>query len=1231
MTIMARYALVIGITQNQGGLKLLKHTAADAKAIAAVLREYGKFDHIELLLKPEETTYKALESKILEFLNERAVDQEALIYYSGHGFQSKVFGTNEVFLAPSDCVVELDADDHVVNHQYGLPLMNLSKSVAGANLSSLVMLLDCCNSGYLLEESLLKQTFSTFKSKDYSVFMACRSFEKAWAKTKDPYSVFTGAVLAGLTQDRAEQGEINTDMLFGFLKRTLCGERQEVVRLFIGRSIVLVSYPVPIPLPEPDEINPYQGLRPFTPETAKFFFGRKSETNWLVNKLEDCNFVPVIGASGSGKSSLVMAGLIPRLLESGWQVLEPIQPGEKPLSSLKSAVGTLFLEGWEEIYQVLEQDGLGAISSRLPGQKRVLLVVDQFEEVFTLCNDLQERERFIKCLSSVKHSENQRFVVVMTIRADFLSQCLEFEIVKQSDKVREDENNTLFLNILKGQNLEEAITRPLAIQIQKYKFEIGLLGLILDDVKKGDNCLPLLEFALRELWEQRDKVNNELTVDEYHGFGGLLGVLDREADRIYKDLEADKKGEWVKRIMLRLVRISEKAPNSRQPQSKATLLAMGKNKGEQQKIEKIIERLIKERLLTIDGDIVDLSHEALMQGWGKFAEWLEIDRDFRVWHGQFLGLMDKWQEKNKHKSFLLKKEEIQDAEKWLKEYPQEIHESERLFINHSQRHINNVTVRIVSAVSIFLTVFIGGIYVFNRYASCPVFEGLSGEKTSNNTCFRNLKTSGNRKLFLSSTNPDIEKGIKSFNQEKFEDAKTMFDRAAMGDSSDPTPIIFSNNASARNQDKKLKLANGFLGNFFHKDLHLKLAVVASIDYYEIGAKEVLRGIADAQAKFNENQINRNKKQEKSQAPHPLIEVEIVNDDNERDVAKNVAKYLADEKNNVIGIIGHYASESTYKAEKEVYNDTSIAVISSTSASSLLSEYKKFYRTVQSTEKAAEKYVEITQELKLDSKDIAIVFVKSSEYSNQLKEDFVNMFAKSSNLSIEVKKRMENSAYNIENNDRDFESKILEFSNKKVVLIFSSVKMNSTAIAIAKKINDRRKNFLPKLLISMSLSESELKEKAGADLAKEMTMVRPCVFSTGNNKESYLARARKKWKLEDINWRTVTSYDAFQVFAKAINNIDNAKGLNRSDIKLTRDKIIQQLKSLTLNNEETSGFGVELSENNRSNTNRKYCFVQFKKGESTKKTDESYKGNLVEDTDYSKLIQKNGNNGIGHNY
>jgi Caspase domain/Pentapeptide repeats (8 copies) len=684
---MARYALVIGITQNHQSLQTLEKSAADARAIADVLRDFGDFQ-VELLIKPEDTTYKALEAKLLEFFEQRALRQEAVIYYTGHGFQHKgTFGKKEAFLAPSDCVVELDADGQVVRQQKGLSLTAVNALAAAAELSNLVMLLDCCHSGYLLEESLLKDTFSSFSQKDYWLMTACRSFQSAYAKKKEPYSIFTSAVLAGLKRDRSnDRGEITAGALFNYVAEALRGERQEVMQLSVGRQTWLVRYPLskPEPVVTVDETNPYQSLNAFTPETAKYFFGREPEIQKLVQQVQDCNFVPVIGASGSGKSSLVRAGLIPRLVELEWRVLEPIKPGVEPLVTLKLAVGDLFETAErEEIYGVLDRQGLGAIASHLPGNDRVILVVDQFEEVFTLCQDRQQQRRFIDCLTSVKQSENRRLVVVTTMRADFVEPWLTSGVLTQAIQ-----NDALFLGVLAGENLEEAIEKPSIIQ--GYNLQPGLLDLILRDVANEDNCLPLLEFTLTELWEKRGRVKHELTIDEYKALGGLAGALDRHAEEIYQDLAARGQGEWVQRVMLRLVRTGEGIRDTRQRRSQAELLVMGTDAATREKIQKTIDRLVDGRLLTIDRvndeNVIDLSHEALMQGWKRFVKWRERDRDLRRLVDKIEEARREWQVQKQQRKYLLEGRLLGDAKRLLKDRSDSLLGDVRSFVIKSWDH-----------------------------------------------------------------------------------------------------------------------------------------------------------------------------------------------------------------------------------------------------------------------------------------------------------------------------------------------------------------------------------------------------------------------------------------------------------------------------------------------------------------------------------------------------------------
>jgi Caspase domain len=342
---MARYALVIGIGENHSPFKSLTKTVGDAKAIAQVLQEHGDF-RVEVLTQPKQLQYRALVTAIQSFVQQRAAGDEALIYYTGHGFPlMKDFGETEAFLAPTDCTVTLE-DGQITSQRNGLSLASLNRLVAKARFSNLVVLLDCCHSGYLLEDDLLRQTFADFSQKDYWLMTACRSFEQAWANKSDPHSVFTGAILAGLTRDRAdERGVITAGSLFEFVQRTLRREQQEVLQLAVGRPIELLRFPLERASVEVDEsLEPYQGLNAFTTAAAPFFFGREDDIQALVQQVHAHCFVPVIGASGSGKSSLVRAGLVPRLQELGWRVLDPIKPGGNPIAELKLAFRSVFAE-----------------------------------------------------------------------------------------------------------------------------------------------------------------------------------------------------------------------------------------------------------------------------------------------------------------------------------------------------------------------------------------------------------------------------------------------------------------------------------------------------------------------------------------------------------------------------------------------------------------------------------------------------------------------------------------------------------------------------------------------------------------------------------------------------------------------------------------------------------------------------------------------------------------------
>jgi ABC-type branched-subunit amino acid transport system substrate-binding protein len=474
-------------------------------------------------------------------------------------------------------------------------------------------------------------------------------------------------------------------------------------------------------------------------------------------------------------------------------------------------------------------------------------------------------------------------------------------------------------------------------------------------------------------------------------------------------------------------------------------------------------------------------------------------------------------------------------------------------ISKAEKRAKQLT--LIGGGTVVLTI-LGAIYTSNnlyqKFAYCPIERGRPGERVGD-VCFRNLKTSGDVGVFLSSTNFHLDKGVEAFKQGKYEKAMQLFKQAIDGDPTDPIPQIFWNNAKARQR-----------GNF-QRNNSLKLAVVASIDYYEIAAREVLRGVADAQDKFNSSRRNQ----------APLLEIVIANDENEGAAARKVAQELVDDPS-ILGIIGHHASESTIAAQP-IYQSGKIAVISPTSSSGKI-KGEQFFRTVSSTQKSAERYADyIRNILKFDK--IVIFYKKGSVYSESLNQEFSDIFSKRGTV---FKPTDDSDDIGSDNFRIEKVNKFAVTNKVKVALIISSVKTNSIAIAVNRENARLSPNQKLQLFGAMSLSEEEI-AKGGKKFMEGMILVRPCLLP----QSEYAKKAVERWQKQEINWRTATSYDATQAFAKA---------LTLSKTK-TREDILRQLisPSFSLSKEETSGFGLKWDLSDHSNANRKYCVVQIRDG------------------------------------
>ncbi|HEY9675042.1 MAG TPA: hypothetical protein V6D11_26610 [Waterburya sp.] len=697
---MARYALVAGIAKYSNPLlPPLSKTAADAAAVAEVLKQHGSY---RVTLLNREVTAKQLADALRTLLLEQAVKNEALIYFTGHGITG-VTGVDSLeqpqgYLAASDCNVTKAGEQWIVKGG-GISLNSLNQLIRQSDLSNLVVIFDSCHSGELLERSLVDNALTVFRSRqDYYLITACRRFEQSWAKKSEQHSVFTGALLAGLSQEKAgDNGQVTVDRLFDFINNELSNSRQEPIRMGVGRSITLVQYQPKKTAVVVDETCPYQGLKAFGKEQARFFFGREKVVQLLVEKLGQANFVPIIGASGSGKSSVVRAGLIPQLEKNGWRVLEPILPGDEPLAELKTVLIELFgrTQG-REVYSLVKTDGLRPVIERLSGSERLLLVVDQFEEVFTLCPKEKEEERrqFIELLTQVSEIPASRLAIVTTMRADFLEPCLSYESL-----TRLIQNEAVYMSPLVGAELEEAIEEP--TKLQGYSFEKGLLGEILRDVGQEKECLPLLQFALMELWEKRDRTKHQLTVEQYRVLEGVKGALDRHAEKIYtcKDFfkefpqqeRSPQEKEWIKRILLKLVRTGEGIKDTRQRQPRGKLLAMGDTDVWTTHVSPLLDELIQGRLLVTGQENrreeawVDLAHEALMAGWQRFAQWRQENRPLRRLIDRMEDALEEWQKHPQDENLMMGGLLAQARERWS-ELEHHLNPSAKEFYRQSDVH-----------------------------------------------------------------------------------------------------------------------------------------------------------------------------------------------------------------------------------------------------------------------------------------------------------------------------------------------------------------------------------------------------------------------------------------------------------------------------------------------------------------------------------------------------------------
>lgn len=370
----------------------------------------------------------------------------------------------------------------------------------------------------------------------------------------------------------------------------------------------------------PESRIPYRGLRTFDEADASFFFGRSNDIKSLADKLKKTSFLAVIGASGSGKSSLVRAGLIPALRkgalhDSGTWKFHTFTPGAKPLESLAVGLSQLNLDkAMGRMIDEMKADGrefhlhtMLALSKR-PAEERAVWVVDQFEEVFTLCRNDEERSSFIDNLLFASSVTNGRSIVLFTMRADFYHRRLE-----HAGLAKAIAGNQYPVVAMNEEGLRQAIEEP-ARQVG-LTVEPELTDEILAEVRNQPGALPLLEHALYEVWKRRSE--GRLTLTAYKESGGVKGAVAKRAEEIYDALSQTEK-DIIQRTMLRLTQPGEGTDDTRRRALMSELITRSE---EAELVAGVIRKFADARLLTTSGEtqaheqVVDVSHEALIRNW----------------------------------------------------------------------------------------------------------------------------------------------------------------------------------------------------------------------------------------------------------------------------------------------------------------------------------------------------------------------------------------------------------------------------------------------------------------------------------------------------------------------------------------------------------------------------------------------------------------------------------------
>jgi WD40 repeat protein/transcriptional regulator with XRE-family HTH domain len=458
--------------------------------------------------------------------------------------------------------------------------------------------------------------------------------------------------------------------------------------------------------PTPGE-SPFMGLRYFDEADAPLFFGREALVDQLVaglaarSRAGGKRFLAVVGASGSGKSSIVRAGLVPALRRADgaggpFAQIHVITPTAHPLEALAAALTgeaesltatTTLMDDLARDARMLHlcavrrlsgADGRGA-------RPRLLLVVDQFEELFTLCRGAPERQAFIaNVLWAAAGDADGPVTVLITLRADFYAHCAPYPELRQALAEQQE-----YIGPMSAGELRQAIEQPAALG--GWEFEPGLVDLILREVGAGEGhqpepgALPLLSHALLETWQHRR--GRTLTLRSYAEAGGVQAAIATTAEAVLQSMPTDEQA-LARNIFLRLTELGEGTQDTRRRVALRELLPAGGDDAAPTggAVARVLKTLSDARLITVDQAGVEVAHEALIREWPTLRQWLSENREGLRLHRRLTEAAQEWDALNRDPSELYRGPRLAQAQEWAEwgRHAADLNALEREFLQASQ-------------------------------------------------------------------------------------------------------------------------------------------------------------------------------------------------------------------------------------------------------------------------------------------------------------------------------------------------------------------------------------------------------------------------------------------------------------------------------------------------------------------------------------------------------------------